>query len=726
MQVESPIIALIILPVIALIFWRAGRLEPAGRMLIRIAAGLLLLAIAGMQFRCDREMSIVAWVDVSPSTRGATFHDAQSLQARLSQLLPGKKATIRYFADGEVSAATESDASRTHMPGSSGDMIILFTDGRFDVPPTLPPVYPVIDPALHDPADGRIMQITQVGSELAATVDAHSNARWIERTPDGTRIPIAAGRTTMRLTPAAPQINVVLNPADPWPENDSIAMLVMPQKASSAWFVDRVDQLPLDSAAYLSPPAIVLDAKLEISIQQQTLLTQYVRDLGGVLILHGSPVDYPAIVRAIAPLSAVPPVPDSDWMILLDASGSMAVGGEMSRWNRAITASIAAASNLNEAERVSLAIFSRTIDVVADRLSPADAITQLEKLRVRAPAGPTGLESALKSLAERSFARPTRLLLVSDADATIAAVDPLIQSLQQAKVSVHLLATTDVPPKSALQTLCDQTGGSLVSEVDPSAWAKALQKLLQTARGDDVQAASAITTAGVLSDLTLATTRHYRAFARSKADVIAAADGDPIVASWQAGLGKVVSVAATMDRSSLEQLTARLQHTPADPRFSVVTDTLHDQIIVDAIDKDHPLNQLSLTLQRGDTTMPFTQIAPGRYQAELTRDTAPSVAQIAIAGQPIKRVTIPSRYPREFDEIGNDYAAFDDLADRTGGEVIETGRTTPIHFKNPTEWRSSRGWFLIATVLTLATAIILIRAPYLADQIKIYMRRKVR
>src|SRR5205085_9787776 len=98
------------------------------------------------------------------------------------------------------------------------------------------------------------------------------------------------------------------------------------------------------------------------------------------------------------------------------------------------------------------------------------------------PHGPTNLEFALRELARMSDSTmPTRLLLLTDADAQIDNSTALADALKQKKISVYLLAIGNGSGLSALQTIVQATGGSLISQTDPRQWSATAQELLRAA-----------------------------------------------------------------------------------------------------------------------------------------------------------------------------------------------------------------------------------------------------
>ena len=103
------------------------------------------------------------------------------------------------------------------------------------------------------------------------------------------------------------------------------------------------EQLPTDPADYLSPALIVLNnvPAGQISAAAQDRLEEYVRDLGGSLLILGGDSAFGrggydgTILDALSPLASSPPNPQNLWIIVVDGSGSMS---QNNRWQQATSA----------------------------------------------------------------------------------------------------------------------------------------------------------------------------------------------------------------------------------------------------------------------------------------------------------------------------------------------------------------------------------------------------
>src|SRR5580658_3910609 len=215
------------------------------------------------------ERSVAVMVDLSPSTRGATFRDQTFLSRRLRDLLGKTPYHLWCFAGG---APVEFPPNLNVMPcdetrflSVDADAIILFSDCQFPLPDWSPPVYVVADPALEQTGDARVVGLRIDGHRVQATFSNSGNPRvsvfdGAVGVPDA---PVASGdsRVTRTLSPLATSASVELNPSDLWPENDSMTIQNSPQFAGESWWVGDRD-IPDQSAHPGSPWKWMLPSKL--------------------------------------------------------------------------------------------------------------------------------------------------------------------------------------------------------------------------------------------------------------------------------------------------------------------------------------------------------------------------------------------------------------------------------------------------------------------------------
>jgi hypothetical protein len=668
------------------------------------AAGAILLATAAAAPVWNRPVAgtVAVLVDLSPSTRGATFRDRAALDDRIAPLLGRTPFQIFAFADRvrplpPGPALQDLPTDQTVLTAPPCDAIVLFSDGRFPPPAGLPPVYAVIDPALNSPPDSAVVRLETSNEMARATVRQTGPRR------PGHRAGAVPTADPLSAVPKSDEIRYTLSPGDLWPENDSLAIRrPTPSRATRWWVGDTAPPgwvhikpagLPTDRADYLGPAAVVLDdiPATDLSIAQQDALSGYVRDLGGGLILVGGDHAFGAGaydrtgLDQLSPLASAPPDPAARWVILVDGSGSMAssVPGGSTAWQTESAAARAVIAALPAADKATVGSFAADItpwvtDVPAGRIESA----QLPPAGV-GPHGPTNLQAALESFTSISSPLATRVLLMTDADARLTGPEHLAAKLSARHVSLSVLATGDGIALPGLRSIAAATGGTLVEQPDATRWVSAAQTLARAARPDGLRETPVVITLGTAS---INVSQWTPTWLRDKTTVIARATDRPMAATWNAGLGRVAALAWHADPRTAQTVAATVAAPPADPRTTVTVDAGPMlRIAVDAVDGQTYLNGLHVTATVGDgKPVAVPQTAPGAYAVSVGAPRDPAIVTVFSDGRIIGRSAVAGRYPPEFDGIGNDSAALRSLASRTGGRVIEPGPASQIDFHWPT------------------------------------------
>ena len=202
----------------------------------------------------------------------------------------------------------------------------------------------------------------------------------------------------------------------------------------------------------------------------------------------------------------------------------------------------------------------------------------------------------------------------------------------------------------------------------------------------------------------------------------------PLAAVWQAGEGRVAAAAFTLTDDERSRFVDTVARPPHDPRFSIRWSTQGDEIRVrvDAIGTDSTsqpgyLNGLAITLDRSAgspaaaSTLPTSdtgahqrlqQTAPGRYELTIPASGVATVVTLRQGGEAIDRIALPGRYAPEFDEIGINRAALDQLASQTGGRVIEADEDRRITFPHSWQAISLSPWLAGAAAMLLLVTLV--------------------
>src|SRR5205814_1812044 len=150
LTLESPVLGVaaagVLLAIVAAALFRRPGMPVSSLLLIVLGALTLALAAGGVTWRGRRAGTVAVVVDVSASTRGASYRDPKRLTDRIGQLLGRSKYSLYRMTD----AITQAESVEQLRPGGpsrrtvfdpaavrGADVIVLFSDGQFSLPPTI-------------------------------------------------------------------------------------------------------------------------------------------------------------------------------------------------------------------------------------------------------------------------------------------------------------------------------------------------------------------------------------------------------------------------------------------------------------------------------------------------------------------------------------------------------------------------------------------------------------
>ncbi|HEY1923167.1 MAG TPA: vWA domain-containing protein, partial [Tepidisphaeraceae bacterium] len=619
--------------VIAIVILRGIHLPMLAAMML--CCGVICLALAAGEPIWHRSTpgTLAVMVDLSPSTRGARFRDGGLLRARVWELVGDYPCRFVGFADHTVSidpsgTMAEMPADETRFSPADADMILLFSDGRFDLPKASPPVYAVVDGNLENISDARVEQLEVRGGNLAATISDSGSERaaTLEGATEPKTVAIDPGRLviTRPISSGASVAAVKLNAGDLWPENDSLSVRVAADPVTERWWVGENPpggwrsfapaSLPIVSSEYLAPAIIVIKNQAAdlFTRTQLDCLMEYVRDLGGSLVIVGGDHAFAAggypgtALETLSPLASSPPDATRRWVLLVDGSGSMGMdaGGGVSRWQIAARAAVQLLASLPPSDLVQIGQFSDVVRWWIGGKSAAEAArTPLPPVDAF-PHGPTNLESALNEIArDAGESLPTELLLLSDCDTTFEHPKELGELLVRRKIRLDVLAIGRGSGLDVVWQICAATGGNIVEQFDPREWAKSMEKLSRAALPDRVSRGSITVVfengAKFLPQDDVGVWN--RTWLKPQAERWAGAKDEgleiPMAGYWRVGSGCVAAVAFDLDDSRAVAIAEKIAARPRDPRFSVRWENgRRVRVIVDAVDGGRFLNGLPIML----------------------------------------------------------------------------------------------------------------------------------
>jgi len=719
-----------------------------------IAATGLMLASGQLQYISTQPARLAVVVDRSASVRGAAWLDADWLAATVRRL--GGNASVDWYTLGDgvqavrfanVLTGPEPAITRWAAPPAA-DAILLFTDARFTSPVLATPTYVYRDHGLDHPPDARVVDLTLQGEDVLATVQSNnppSQITFVEtHAPTDTELP--PGRLNMRRSLVAGESSASARIAahDRWPENDGLTIVRPPPStaerwwvgadAPTGWLVKTPDALPTQPADYLRPSIVCLNdvTPTALTSVQQLRVEQYVRDLGGSLFIMAGAQSFDtgtfedSLYGRLSPLSPRPPGPSVQWILLTDASGSMASPlGEATRFDEAARTMLNVLSFLPADDPVILGSFARDVRWWNDPMTVGKAREASVVPRGLRPGGPTNLSQALASLA-RAFnpTLPNEVIVLTDGDAALDHSDTLLQSLLTARCRIHVIGIgNDVDAGMPLFQLARRTGGHVANDVSPDRWLASIRQAVSRASSNGIQTSSIevdfIDRLSALSSQRV--DRWMRAWPLRETTPLAHAQDDdkPLAASGLAGLGEVVTFAFQPDTRTLDEVIKTIRRLPVDPRLAITTTTSSTlSVSVEAAEADRPLNDLPLGVRfipsddagQSRSTYPLQQIAPGRYFWSSEPPASGGILQITLSGQVVAVTAIAARYPAEFVELGNDVRTMESLASSTGGQVVDVQAQSPLEIRGVTNNIDLTTLVMVIAALSLAGALIFWRS----------------
>jgi hypothetical protein len=703
---------------------------------------MLTLAAGNLSIRRRLAGNVAVLIDVSPSTRGAAYHDHAWRKRRLAELLQGTAYDEYAFAAGQPVRVSkqgplpEIAADRTVFSPPPASAIVLFSDGQFSTPGSSAPVYAVIDPQLEQARDARIDGLAMQRSFVTADVSNAGPARrlsWNGASSPTTTVP--SGSTLFRAErTGADVISAGLSPPDAWPENDSMSIRVSPPLASERWWIGTgplpadwraylPKDLPNDIASYIAPSVIAINnvSADQLSDIQLANLRQYVEKLGGGLLIIGGDHAFAAgkyagtALDALSPLASSPPKPTTHWILLLDSSGSMsAMVGERTRWQLAAAAMLAAMKSLPPADLASIGDFARELRWWSSGTSVSQVPSQVARAASIQPTGPTNLQAAIEQIAAAADPSvPAEVLLLTDAQADIDDPNHLAEALTARHIRLSILAVNDVPANAPIRQLVNRTGGAFVVESDAAKWSDAAGRILQASMPDRLlRARLKIQFMNSLSRLPgRAVELADQSWLKRDATELARAGDQPMSAQWSFGAGQVIACAFETKSNELYAMADLVAARPRDPRFTVTcSDERALRVSISAVDGNRFMNGLHLTAGVGDASpAPIPQVGPGEYSIELPSSKSPSFVTLRRDNTILDRIAVGGRYAAEFDRIGTNRQALSLLANRTAGAVIEPSDHRRIHLPDPTRQISMAPFLAVAAAICIAAGLICLR-----------------
>ncbi len=329
-------------------------------------------------------------------------------------------------------------------------------------------------------------------------------------------------------------------------------------------------QLPDDLLSLQNFDLIVLDnvAAYELSSHQQSLLARYVHDLGGGLIMVGGDNSFGAggwnntPVASILPLNLDPAkelrLPTAALVLVLDRSGSMTqpvAGARASQQEVANEACALAIESLRAESLVGVVTFSHSADVYIP-LQPNDNPRELsQRVRAITPGGGThftpALHAAHQMLRDLPNVDTKRVVFISDGESADSHYDSVVAEMVADGIQVTTVAVGDYADHAALEAMAQAGNGEFFAVRDPRTLPRVLVESVRVINKPLIKESPFVP---VVLPTGSTLTAGMEAAPPLQGIVITSPlddpkvfmemlhpDGEPLLAHWQAGLGRVAA-----------------------------------------------------------------------------------------------------------------------------------------------------------------------------------------
>ncbi len=495
------------------------------------------------------------------------------------------------------------------------------------------------------------------------------------------------------------------------------------------------DALPADLLRMQAYDLIVLQNVPADALGEdgQKRLATYVTELGGGLIMTGGPDTYAAGGYKGGPLEPVLPVkldlpdkllvPAAAVVIIIDCSGSMGwsvMGSSRSQQDIANEGAAAAVRTLTRNDLLGVISFNNDYQEVIPLSKNADADANVKKILTIYPHGGTNLPPALSEgyrQIKAAEAKTKHVIVLSDGVSMNRDLIPdMARNMAADGIKVTAIAVGDMADTASMQEMAKLGSGEYYRIVDPRTLPRIFIKAVRVARTPLVRETPFIpvilapasplllglSSAGdipALGGLTLTQPREEPTITLD----LASPEGEPVLAHWQAGLGRVACYTSDTHRWGQSWLTwpgyrmlwtqiARTISRAAPQRSSELsTEVVGDQLKIrfSAMSDDKkPIDSLDVsgsvyTPEGQRTEVRLAQVGPGVYETRVSAESSGNYV-VTLApkqnGRPLPPLVggISRASGIEFRSLRANTRLMTDLARLSGGRTFDLASPPPV------------------------------------------------
>lgn len=454
----------------------------------------------------------------------------------------------------------------------------------------------------------------------------------------------------------------------------------------------------------------------------QEALARFVTELGGGLVMVGGPRSFGAGGWKGTPLEPLLPVlldlperletPSSAVVLVIDNSGSMShsvLGTDRSQQDIANEGAALAIESLDKSDMVGVIVFNSDFDVRVPLQRNLDAKRSAQIVRSISADGGTNLPPALneahRQLAQAQAANKHVIVLSDGVSSNKEDIPGIVAEMRADGIKVTTIAVGNIADTDMMARMARDGGGVYYRVVDPTLLPRVFVKAVRIMRSpmirevpfDPVRLPSGSTTLEGIADLpallgvTLTQTRKEA----SVSNVLATPQGEPLLATWSAGLGRVGAftsdarawaapwIATPVYSRFWTQLVRAIARAPSDRAQNLSAALEGDSLRINleqTDDQAHPMNELIVpaSVYAPDGThleTRLSQIGPGQYQALVP---APNTGTYVVTLAPRQGTKVLSPViggvvkpgGAEFRSLSSNVDVLREVAKLTGGRVL--------------------------------------------------------
>jgi len=517
--------------------------------------------------------------------------------------------------------------------------------------------------------------------------------------------------------------------------------------------VATTDQMPADVNQLVPFDAVIFDnvPAYDMSVARMEVVEQYVRDTGGGLVMLGGDSSFGAGGYYDTPIERALPVdmdvtssmkvPSLALIFVIDKSGSMGAveSGGSTKLDLVKEAVISSIEIMNPFYQVGLLAFDADWEWTVPMIQAGDRDTIVEDLAGLESGGGTILEGALLEAHRQLLdveAAVRHLIVLSDGLTNDADFEAIIGDMVADSITVSTVSVGSSANRELMGEMAEWGNGRSYHAADtnsvPRIFAAETTIVSRNLIVEETFIPTVLSSSPILEGIDRSLIPPLEGFVlsyqKTGAQMILAGTGrNPILSAWQYGLGRSVAFTSDfrakwginwLDWDQYPQILAQIVRWAQRPvgssrfqvRFQQETDATN--LVVDAAEASgqfRNLLDLSALVQppSGDTVeVPLSQVAPGRYAAELdTREEGNYLITVfGDAETPPQTYGLAVPYAREYIQFELDYDRLEQIALAGGGQVVPPSAGDQV-FVSSTGGRTYRDtlwmWLLVGAIVLL-------------------------